>query len=197
VTSDPPGAAIAIDGAPTAETTPADVALVPGAHLVTLSLAAHAARSTEVFAAADAAPVSLALSPLEPEAAAAALAERLRGGAAPDADLSLALLRTALRARSVLLVSEDADRTQAAVIGTADADGQDTIVRGERVGDATHDLEGLLRDVLVRARLVAPPPPFYELPEFWIGVAAAIAVGVGVTLGVTLQPEPQTRVTFP
>jgi hypothetical protein len=197
VTSDPLGASIAIDGAPTGETTPADVSVPPGAHLVTLALATYATRSTEVIVGAETPPLSFALAPLEPEAAAAALHAALVDGVTLDADVSLALLATALRARSLVLVSRDADRLRASLIGTADADGARAIVRGERVGEHVGDVDGLLRDVLVRARLAAPAPAFYELPEVWITVAAAIAIGVGVGLGIAFQPEPVTRVVLP
>lgn len=197
VASDPAGARVAIDGAATEQVTPTELELAPGAHLVTLSLPTHAPASIELVAADDAPPVTLTLAPLEPEPAIAALHDALDAGASLDADLSLALLATALRARSLVLVSRDADRLRAALIGTADADGARSVVRAERVGEHTDDVEGLLRDVFVRGRLVAPPPAFYELPELWIAVLGAVAVGVGITLALTLQPEVHTRVVLP
>lgn len=197
VTSVPAGARVAVDGESTTQATPTDLDVPPGAHLVTLSLPTYAPRALDVVATSDTAPVAMTLTPLEPDAAAAALHAALDRGAALDADVSLALLGASLRARSLLLVSRDADRLRAALLGTGDADGVATIVRAERVGEHTDDVEGLLRDVLVRGRLVAPPPPFYELPELWIAVAAAVAIGVGVTLGLTLQPDVHTRVVLP
>lgn len=198
ITSAPVGALVSVDGATTEWTTPAEVPLVPGPHLVVLRLPTYAPEVRALEAASQVTtPVQAELSLLEPAPAASALHDALETGAALDADVSLALLATALRTRSLLLVSRDSDRTRAALFGTADAEGARAIVRGERVGDHESDVEGLLRDVLVRARLIAPPTPFYELPELWISVAAAIALGVGVTLGVTLQPEPVTRVVLP
>jgi hypothetical protein len=195
--STPPGASIAIDGEPSAQTTPADLALSPGAHLITLSLPTYATRSAEVVAADEAASLAVTLTPLEPEPAASALHDALARGMSLDADVSLALLAISLRARSLVLVSEDRDRVRAALIGTGDEGGTPTIVRAERVGEQRHDLEGLVRDVLVRAQLAAPPPAFYELPEVWIAVAAAVALAVGVTLGLTLQPDVHTRLVVP
>jgi hypothetical protein len=197
VASEPAGARIAVDGAPTERLTPAELDLPAGAHLLTLSLPTYAAESVEIVASEDAAPIALTLTLLEPEPALAALHDSLDAGEALDADVSLALLATALRARSLVLVTRDADRLRAALIGTGDAEGMRTIVRGERVGEHTDDVEGLLRDLFVRGRLVAPPPAFYELPELWIAVAAAVAIGVGVTLGLTLQPDVHTRVVLP
>jgi hypothetical protein len=195
VTSTPAGAEIAIDGAPTGTTTPATLAVAPGAHLVRALLPTYAARATTVRAeSGTTAAVTLELAPLEPEAAVAALDLTLDAGAPADGDVPLALLATALRARSLVLVTRGDDAARAALITTAD-DGRH-VVRAERVGEHATDLSGLLRDVLVRGRLALPSTPFYELPELWIAVACAVAIGVGVTLGVTLQPPPHTRVVI-
>lgn len=198
VQSEPSGAAITIDGAPTGMLTPAVIETRPGPHLVTLGGGTLAPRSLAVLATADrAVEARVALLELEPDPAARALHRTLASGAAADADTSLALLALSLRARSLVLVLAEDDRVRASLYGTGEEDGARRIVRAERVGDRTSDVEGLLRDVLVRGRLMAPPPAFYELPEVWIAVAVAIAVGVGVTLGLTLEPEVHTRVVFP
>lgn len=197
VSSEPSGAHVVIDGEATTQLTPADVEVAPGSHLLTLSLPTREPVSIEVATSEASAPVTVTLAPLEPDEAARAFHAIVDAGAPFDDDISLALLQSSLRARSLVLVSRDSDRLRAALIGTADEDGASTIVRAERVGEHTSDVEGLLRDVLVRGRLVAPPTPFYELPELWILVASAVAIGVGVTLGLTLQPDVHTRVVTP
>lgn len=198
VASEPPGASIAIDGAPTGMLTPARLETREGPHLVTLGGGTFAPRSMAVVTTSErATETSTPLPELEPEPAARALHGALALGAALDADTSLAMLATSLRARSLVLVSREHDRVRASLYGTGDEDGARRIVRAERVGEHTTDLEGLLRDVLVRGRLMAPPPAFYELPEVWIAVGVAVALAVGVTLGLTLEPEVHTRVVLP
>ncbi len=194
----PPGARIAIDGLSRSEITPAAPMLLPGRHLVRVSLPTFAPRDVAVDIAAgqSVAPITIALARSEPEAALRALAERRDEGRALEDDVSLSLLVVSLRSRALVLVSRDADRTRAALITLEDDAVSGTVVRAERVGRDQWDVHGLLQDLLVRGSLLAPPPEIYERPELWIAIAGAVIVGAGIALGVTIQPDVRTRVTW-
>lgn len=194
----PPGARVAIDGRVRDELTPCAPLLVPGRHLVRVSLPTFASQdvSIDVTEGEATAPITLALARSQPEAALRALADRRGEGRALDDDVSLSLLVVSLRSRALVLVSRDADRTRAALVTLEDDAVAGTVVRAERVGREQWDLRGLLQDVLVRGSLVAPEPELYERPELWIAIAGAVIVGAGIALGVAIEPDVRTRVTW-
>jgi hypothetical protein len=194
----PPGARVSIDGAPRAEITPTAPLLLPGRHFVRVSLPTFASRdvSIDVIEGQPLAPIAIALTRSEPEAAARALEARREEGRALDDDVSLSLLVVSLRSRALVLVSRDADRTRAALVTLDDDALAGTVVRAERVGREQWDLRGLLEDVLVRGSLLAPPPEFHERPELWIGIAGAVIIGAGIALGVAIEPDVRTRITW-
>jgi hypothetical protein len=193
----PPGAEIAIDGLPRDELTPSTLALAPGRHLVRVHAPTFAPR-TWTIEVRDAAPepIVLELARAEPEPTARALSSRLSEGHALDDDLSLSLLVVALRSRATVLVSRDGDRSRAALVTLEDDALRGTVVRAERVGEAQWDLRGLLTDVLVRGSLMARPPEIHERPELWIAIAGAVLVGAGIAVGLSIEPDVRTRVTW-
>lgn len=194
----PPGARVAIDGLVRTEITPAAPMLLPGRHLVRVSLPTFASEdvSIDVIEGRTLTPIAITLVRSEPEAASRALEARRQEGRALDDDVSLSLLVVSLRSRALVLVSRDADRTRAALVTLEDDAITGTVVRAERVGRDQWDVRGLLEDVLVRGSLLAPPPELHERPELWIAIAGAVIVGAGIALGVTIQPDVRTRVTW-
>jgi hypothetical protein len=121
----------------------------------------------------------IALEPAAPELAASQWRKRVEKGDALDSALSLRLLSTSLRApRLVVLASDPA--TPKLLRGALAIDGQ-LIVRAERSGDA----EGLMRDLLVRGKVVEEAPSIFARWPFWVAVGVAVAAGVttGIVLG--------------
>jgi hypothetical protein len=193
----PPGAEIAIDGLPRDELTPSTLALAPGRHLVRVHAPTFTAHTWTIDVRDTVLePIVVELARAEPEPTARVLSSRLSEGHALDDDLSLSLLVVALRSRATVLVSRDGDRSRAALVTLEDGALRGTVVRAERVGEAQWDLRGLLTDVLVRGSLMARPPEIYERPELWIAIAAAVLVGAGIAVGLSIQPDVRTRVTW-
>jgi hypothetical protein len=107
---------------------------------------------------------------------------RRAAGDEVDSGRSARLLATALRApRLLLLTSGDGGlvRGALAIDGVVQA-------RGER-----DDVPALVRDLLVRARVMEPSMPLWKRWPFWLAVGAA-AVATGVTTGVLLANRPVT-----
>lgn len=193
----PPGAEIAIDGLLRDELTPSTLALAPGRHFVRVHAPTFAPRTwTLEVRDAPPEPMVIALARAEPEPIARALTSRLSEGHSLDDDLSLSLLVVALRSRATVLVSRDGDRSRAALVTLEDDALRGTVVRAERVGQAQWDLRGLLTDVLVRGSLMARPPEIHERPELWIAIAGAVLVGAGIAVGLSIEPDVRTRVTW-
>jgi hypothetical protein len=193
----PPGAEVAIDGLARDELTPCTISLAPGRHFVRVSAPTFAPRASSLdVAGAPAEAIVLALSREEPEPIARVLAARRSEGHGLDDDLSLSLLVVALRSRATVLVSRDGDRSRAALVTLEDDALRGTVVRAERVGEAQWDLRGLLTEVLVRGSLMARPPEIYERPELWIAIAGAVLVGAGIAVGLSIEPDVRTRVTW-
>jgi hypothetical protein len=181
--SNPAGASVELDGRPVACTTPCEMELLEGAHVVRMSADGYTP-AWRVLARADG-PVTL--EPAAPELAAAQWRRRLEKGDALDSTLSLRLLSTSLRApRLVVLASDPA--TPALLRGALAIDGQ-LVVRAERRGDA----EGLMKDLLVRGRVVEEAPPLYARWPFWVAVGVAVAAGV-TTAVVVVNQDPRTSV---
>ncbi len=185
VASTPAGATVDLDGRRAACTTPCTMELPEGAHVVTVSADGYTPLSRAVTADAD-----FTLVTAEPELAATQWAARRERGDAVDSDASLRLLSTSLRAPRLLVLATDpaSPRTQR---GALLVDGV-LAARAEREGDT----EGLLKDLLVRGRVVEEAPPLYKRWPFWVAVGAA-AVAAGVTTAVVVgNKQTITRVEF-
>ena len=175
IESVPAGASVELDGRPVACTTPCSMELLEGAHVIRLSADGYTP-TWRLLAATD---TPITLEPAAPELAASQWRKRVEKGDALDSALSLQLLSTSLRApRLVVLASDPA--TPKLLRGALAIDGQ-LIVRAERSGDA----EGLMRDLLVRGKVVEEAPSIFARWPFWLAVGVAVAAGVttGIVLG--------------
>jgi hypothetical protein len=181
--SSPSGASVELDGRPVSCTTPCDMDVLEGTHVVRMSADGYTP-AWKLLARADS---GLQLEPASPELAATQWRQRLSRGDALDSALSLRLLSTSLRApRLVVLASDPA--TPNLLRGALAVDGE-LLVRAERRGDA----EGLMKDLLVRGQVVTEAPPIYARWPFWVAVGAAVAAGVTTTV-VLLNQDPRTTV---
>jgi hypothetical protein len=191
-------AQVAIDGRAPSCATPCVVELLPGRHIVGVEADAVAPESRVVHLDAAGAKVDVKTTPAPPE-----LAERqwvTRYAAQPaalDSAASMRLLARANRARRFALVEVDGAPT-ARLRGVLSVD-EGIAARAERsgplasIGAETH---GLLRDLLVKARVVEPAARLYTRPLFWLTVAV---VGAGAAIGTyfLVRPTPtRTVVTF-
>ncbi|MFZ5442864.1 MAG: PEGA domain-containing protein [Myxococcota bacterium] len=173
VTSTPGGATVDVDGRPAACICPCVMELPAGTHVLQVSADGYTPSARAVTSDAD-----FMLTPAEPELAAAQWSARRSRGESADSEASLRLLSSSLRApRLVVLASEPATRT---LRGALAIDGA-VAARAEREGD----VEGLLRDLLVRGQVVEEAPPLYKRWPFWV-VVGATAVAAGVTAGVVV-----------
>lgn len=175
VESTPGGATLELDGRPTACTTPCTVDVLSGTHVLRLSADGYS--PSWVLARDDKA--SVTLEPASPELAASQWRARLARGESLDSEGSVRLLSNALRAPRLAVVASDAAAPKT-LRGALAIDGVLT-TRAEREGDA----EGLLRDLLVRGKVVEEAPPLYQRWPFWVAVGAA-AVAAGVTTAVVV-----------
>ncbi len=183
VDSRPAGAQVEIDGRPAACTTPCTMELSSGPHVVRLSADGY----TPVWKVLAAADISVALEPASPELAATQWRKRAEKGEAVDSAVSMQLLSTSLRAPRLVVMASD-PATPSLLRGALAVDGQ-LQVRAER--DA--DVEGLVKDLLVRGQVVEEAPPIYARWPFWVAVGAAVAGGV-TTAAVLASRDPTTTV---
>ncbi len=175
IESTPAGASVELDGRPVACITPCSMELLEGTHVIRVSADGYTP-AWQVLARADNA---ITLEPAAPELAASQWRKRVEKGDALDSALSLRLLSTSLRApRLVVLASDPA--TPGLLRGALAIDGR-LVVRAERSGDA----EGLMRDLLVRGKVVEEPKSIFTRWPFWLAVGVAVAAGVttGIVLG--------------
>jgi hypothetical protein len=61
---------------------------------------------------------------------------------------------------------------------------------------AAAEAPALLRDLLVRGKLLEPAPSLWKRPVFWVVVAGATLVAAGVTALILYQPSVKTGVHF-
>lgn len=181
VTASAPGASVAVDGRPEVCNAPCRVELPPGSHLVAVSADGYAPASRVVTLSPDGGAVDVALTAAEPELAARQWVTRTAHGEAVDSPRSLWLLSGALRAPRLLLVTTSPE--QPGVLRGALAVDGTVAARAEREGDA----EGLVKDLLVRGRVVEEAPPLYKRWPFWVAVGAAVAAGVTTAVVVANQ----------
>lgn len=176
VESTPSGAAVELDGRPAACTTPCSVDVLAGTHVLRLSADGYTPAWRVV---ADAALPAVTLEAASPELAATQWRARLQRGDAFDSEVSVRLLSSALRAPRLAVVASDALAPKT-LRGALAIDGVLT-TRAEREGD----VEGLVRDLLVRGKVVEEAPPLYKRWPFWVAVGAA-AVAAGATTAIVV-----------
>lgn len=176
VESTPSGASVEVDGRPAACTTPCTVDVLAGAHVVRLSVDGYTPAWKLV---AEEAPPAFTLEAASPELAATQWRARLQHGDAFDSEASVKLLSSALRAPRMAVVTSEAAAPKT-LRGALTIDGVLT-TRAEREGDA----EGLMRDLLVRGKVVEEAPPLYQRWPFWLAVGVA-AVAAGTTTAIVV-----------
>lgn len=197
-TSEPIGAAIAIDGESASCTTPCDLTLLAGEHVVHASLDGRVSTSERVVLAAGTTTAWRGdLQQASPDLALTQWTNRYAHTADVESWPSLRLLSLALRARELSFVS--ASRVEGALLLRAALAVDDVRpLRAERRVDdaeAAAGLRALLLD-LFREAGITPPTPLYEEPLFWIAVVGAAAVAAGVSFAVAYQPGVETTLVL-
>jgi hypothetical protein len=125
---------------------------------------------------------------------------RVATGVAVDASGPMRLLASALLARKLVVFTTDGAPPTLHLIGALTIDGNPT-ARGERVLRRSQELDGalasLLRELLVTARVILPPPPLYRQPVFWtVLLTSALAVAAAVLIPVELKNHPTVKLDF-
>ncbi len=184
------GARVLVDGRWRGCVTPCTLDLAAGDHVVAVeadgfSPASRVIRldapSTEQFELAPASPT-------------VAAQQWLRRHASGDLEgtTALNLLAIAVRARTLVLLVVDR-RDQGRLRGVLTSDGL-VLARAEASWSRGQPRD-LLRELMLRAHLLAPPP-LYKRAGFWVGLGAAAAVAAGVTAAILFEPEVETTVRF-
>jgi len=190
-------ARVAVDGRAEVCIAPCTVDVRHGDHLVRVEADGHApdARLIRVPSAT----ASFTLVPAPPELAARQWATRYGRGPAIDSAPSVGLLATATRSRSLAVFTVESGKGRR-LRGVLALDGE-VAARSERSIDAApnaaaDEAPALLRDLLVRGKLLEPAPSLWQRPVFWVVVAGATVVAAGVTALILYQPPVQTGVHF-
>jgi hypothetical protein len=188
VTSPVRDASVALDGRPTVCTVPCTMSVAPGVHVISLSADGYTPQARSVTIASPGATVDVALPLADPALAASQWLERRAKGASFDDGRAVSVLSVALR--SARLVVLGAGEQPSLVRGALAIDGV-VQARGER-----DDVQALVQDLLVRAKIVEPSVPVWKRWPFWVAVGAAV-VASGVTTAVLLVNRPiSTRVVI-
>jgi hypothetical protein len=198
LTSRPAGGAVRIDGAAASCRAPCVADVVPGDHVVTVESPGFVSSSRVVRVAQDGARVTLALAEASPDLAAAQWREHYAESPSIDSTESVALLARAVRARRLLVVSALVEGDGARVRGALSVDGR-VSARAERGPDAGEPGEAagdLVRELLVRGRVMEPGPSVWESPWLWLGVALAAAGAAVVTALILYDPGTRTEVRW-
>ncbi len=191
------GAAVSIDGRPPECRAPCRVDLISGAHVIVARADRFEPRAQSVTLVDRAVSLELALSPASATRASAQWREREQQGAPSDAAESMALLAIAASAPRLALVRPEREGRSTRLSAALTVDGAVASRAELRVNGAVSDRHGvdLLRELLVRGRVIEPARPVYLSPWFWAGIGAAAVAGVGVTAWVFTRPI-QTTIVF-
>lgn len=188
LTSPTRDAAVALDGRPAVCTVQCTMSVAPGVHVISLSADGYSPQARSVTIGNAGATVDVTLPPADPAVAASQWLESRAKGVALDDGRAVTLLSVALR--SARLVVLGAGEQPSLVRGALAIDGI-VQARGER-----EDVQALVQDLLVRAKVVEPSVPVWKRWPFWVAVGAAV-VASGVTTAVLLINRPiSTRVVI-
>src|SRR5262245_8375839 len=190
-------ARVAVDGRPEVCIAPCTVDLRAGDHLVRVEADGRAPDSRLVRVPGPTA--SFTLVPAPPELAARQWASRYGRGPAIDSAPSVGLLATATRSRSLAVFTVETGKGQR-LRGVLALDGE-VAARSERTidaapGAAADEAPALLRDLLVRGKLLEPAPPLWKRPVFWVVVAGVTVAAAGVTALILYDPPVDTKVHY-
>ena len=199
ITADVERVEVAVDGRTLDCVTPCTVELFPGDHVVKVAADGVVPGLRTVRIDRTRAEVAMVTTPAPPELAARQWSARYAAAPTLDTVPSMRLLARAVRGRNIILLSVSAGKQRSHLRGTLAVDG-DLFARAERIAARDQELPGeapgLLRELLVRGEVLAPPAPLYRRRGFWIAVTAVAVVAAGVTGAILYQPETRQVVTF-
>ena len=193
VVSAGPELAVSFDGRRAICTTPCPIVARPGPHSVRVEGDGRSPQDREL--AVEAAPVELRFDPppAPPDLAARQWVSRWASSPAVDGAPSLHLLADATRARDLVLVVAQGGAhpdLRAALV----ADGV-VRARAEKDGARGDAAPALVHELLVTGHVVESASIFAK-PLFWIGIAAAAGLAVGLTYYFATLPH-TARLSFP
>ncbi len=173
---------IDVDGRPSVCRAPCELSLRPGAHVLHASADRFEPTSSVIRVRDDGATdVSLSLS-----AASAARASQQwarRDAREFDSAESVALLSVATASPRLAVIQVERERASTRLRAVLATDATVAARSERRASLAVRDGDGvaLLRELLVRARVIEASRPVYESPWFWVGIGAAAVTGAAVT----------------
>jgi hypothetical protein len=193
-----PDVSVSIDGRATGCVTPCVLDAAPGDHVVGVEADGIVPEARRVRVDAGGAAVAFQTVRASPELAARQWSARYARSAAVDSSPSVRLLALAVRAPKLAFLAADGGRT-ARLRGVLAVDGA-VDARVERLalerGDEERETPALLRELLVRGKVLEPAPRLYERAPFWIAVGVVAAGAVLGTYLVVHQPPGREQVTF-
>ncbi len=188
------GARIAIDGRSAGCVTPCTIDLPPGDHVVRIDADGFAPAWRVVRVKPGENRHAFELTRASPDRVARQWTSRYADSPAIDGVSSMRLLARAVRGRRVVLLAAHRGQRRSYLRGVLAVDG-DVLARAERHAGAAEQLPntapGLMRELLVRGKVVASGPPLHKRPVFWVAVGIGAAVAAAIT-GVMLY-EPGSR----
>lgn len=193
-------ARVAIDGTAARCTAPCTVELHSGEHVVVVS-ADRFEPASATFSVGDApALLDVTLTPASAARAAEQWNARERANAPSDSADSMALLSTATAARRIARIDVDQEHGSSRLRAVLAIDGAIASRSEQRSTPEPRDEDAsaLVRDLLVRGRVIEPARPLYTSPWFWVAIGVAAGAGVGVSAWYFTRPiETAIRFTDP
>lgn len=190
---------VSIDGRSALCVAPCTVDVHPGDHAVRVEADGFAPEARLVRVEAPGAAADFSLTAADPALAAEQWTAHHAVSSELDSAASVGLLATALRARTLAVVTTEPAPKGRRLVGVLSVDGG-VAARGERLAAGEADVPGaappLLADLLVRGKLLESGPPLHRRPIFWIAVGAAALAAAAVTTFLLYEPEQQIMVRF-
>ncbi len=195
--SEPSRAAVAIDGRPAACSTPCELDLPPGEHVVRLHTAGTQPVVRRLRLPSTGHTLHAELPAAAPVVVARQWATRYAGSPAIDSADSVRLLARAVRAQRLVLVTADGDDAirLRGVLAIEDRISART-ERDTAREDLPRETSALLRDLLVQGEVVAPSKPLVRRWGFWLAIGLTAAGAATVTALVLDRDPPRTEVRF-
>ncbi|MEM7154249.1 MAG: PEGA domain-containing protein [Myxococcota bacterium] len=195
--TEPSRATVSVDGRPSSCTSPCDLDLPAGDHVVRVHATGSQPLVQRIKVPATGTTETLTLTPAPPVEVARQWSTRYAGSPAIDSAHSVRLLARAVRAQRLLLVTAEGD--QGVELRGVLAIDDRIAARTER--QAAHEelptvAPALLEDLLVQGEVLAPPKPLVRRWGFWLAIGLTAAGAAGITAIVLQQPPPRTEVQF-
>ncbi len=194
VTTNVSPASLSVDGSAGRCALPCSIDVAPGDHVFRVDADGATPAMREVRAT-GAAQISIPTTPATPALAARQWLSRYAAQGDVDSAPSLRLLSTAMRAPRLALLQADRDGEKVRLRGVL-ASGSEIVSRGERrVDDVGAETSALLRDLLVRGKVIETAP-LVKRPAFWGALAAGILLTGAASVALLYEPPTRTRVEF-